>query len=111
MKIKLFIGTLVGVILLCAYLLRLADESLFLNPKFHGLQTALLPWGIFLAFIFMAINLVKWAKKRRSSAYVFGAVVQMLLPDPYVERTIKLVQEDKKVVKKQKESEGEPKKC
>lgn len=109
MKTKFFIGTLIGAMLSCAYFCGLADENQLLNSKFHGLQTALLPWGIFLTFIFMAINLVKWAKKRRSSAYVFGAVVQMLLPDPYVERTIKLVQEDKKVVKKQKESEGEPK--
>jgi len=109
MNIKLFIGTLVGVMLLCVYLFGFSDESLLFNSKLNGLQVILLPWGIFLAFIFIAINLVKWAKKRRSSAYVFGAMVQMLLPDPYVERTIKLVQEDKKVVKKQKESEGEPK--
>ncbi|WP_150138873.1 hypothetical protein [Candidatus Enterovibrio escicola] len=109
MNIKLFIGTLVGVMLLCVYLLGVSDGSLLFNSKLNGLQVILLPWGIFLAFIFIAINLVKWAKKRRSSAYVFGAMVQMLLPDPYVERTIKLVQEDKKVVKKQKESEGEPK--
>ncbi len=109
MNTKFFIGTLIGAMLSCIYLFGLADESQLLNAKFHGLQTALLPWGIFLAFIFMAISMVKWAKKRRSSAYVFGAMVQMLLPDPYVERTIKLVQEDKKVVKKQKESEGEPK--
>lgn len=109
MNIKLFIGTLVGVMLLCVYLLGVSDGSLLFNSKLNGLQVILLPWGIFLAFIFIAINLVKWAKKPRSSAYVFGAMVQMLLPDPYVERTIKLVQEDKKVVKKQKESEGEPK--
>lgn len=103
------ICTLVGALLLFAYLLGVVNEDLLINSKVNGLRTLLLPWGIFLAFIFMAINLVKWAKRRCSSAYVFGAVVQMLLPDPYVERTIKLVQEDKKVVKKQKESEGEPK--
>lgn len=106
MNTKLFIGTFVGAMLLCAYIFGFAGGSPLLNAKLHGLQGVLLPWGIFLAFIFIAINMVKWAKKRRSSAYVFGAIVQMLLPDPYVERTIKLVQEDKQVVKKQKESEG-----
>lgn len=103
------ISTLVGALLLCAYLLGVVNEDLLINPKVNGLRAVLLPWGIFLAFILIAISMVKWAKKRCSSAYVFGAMVQMLLPDPYVERTIKLVQEDKKVVKKQKESEGEPK--
>ncbi len=48
-------------------------------------------------------KLFSWARNMKAGAIVFGALVQMFMPDPYVERTIKVVQEDKK----QKISESE----
>lgn len=69
----------------------------------------LLPWFILMLIFFIGFKLIKWAKQQNSAAYVFGAMVQMLVPDPYVERTIQLVQENKKSVKKQDEHQGEPK--
>jgi len=71
--------------------------------------TILLPWGIIMLIFFIGFKLVSWAKKQNSAAYVFGAMVQMLVPDPYVERTIQLVQDNKKTAQKQKEREREPK--
>lgn len=93
--------------LLCALLPDPTWKEFLDSPELGDLAMALLPWVLFVIFIMMSILMVKWAKRRRSSAYVFGAVVQMLLPDPYVERTIKLVQEDKQTVKKQQEDDGD----
>ena len=67
----------------------------------------LLPWIILLLLFLFARLLLKWAKAQHTGAYVFGAMVQTMLPDPYVERTIQVVQENKKEVKKQKEHDGE----
>ncbi len=68
----------------------------------------LLPWIILLVIVLFARLLFKWAKSQHTGAYVFGAMVQTMLPDPYVERTIQVVQDNKKEVKKQKESDREP---
>jgi len=51
----------------------------------------------------IGIKLIQWAKKRKTAAVIFGAAVQMVLPDPNVEKTIKIVQEQKKEHKKQQE--------
>jgi len=79
------------------------------RPKLAGALTVIYPWLLFTMFIIFCFKMVGWARKRRSSAVVFGALVQMLLPDPYAERTLKQVQEEKQIVKKQKESDDEPK--
>lgn len=63
----------------------------------------LLPWLILVVSVLVFFKLIGWAKKKKTSAVVFGALVQMFMPDPYVDRTIKVVQEDKK----QKISESE----
>ena len=72
------------------------------------LSLQLLPWIILLLIILFARLLLKWAKAQHTGAYVFGAMVQTLLPDPYVERTIQAVQNNKKEVRKAQESDGEP---
>lgn len=40
---------------------------------------------------------------------MFGALVQMFMPDPYVERTITVVQQDKKQQEEDKLAEGNSK--
>lgn len=40
-------------------------------------------------------QLTKWAKQRKSGAYVFGALVQMLLPDPQINKTIEVIEQQK----------------
>ena len=61
---------------------------------------ALAPWGVFVVFAVVANLLIKLARKRRAIAVAFGIFVQMFSPDPYVENTIKMVQVDKRVVKR-----------
>ena len=55
-----------------------------------------LPWLGFVSAILVFAKLLSWAKNRKTGALVFGILVQMFTPDPYAERTIKVVQEDKK---------------
>lgn len=112
---KIIIGSLISAVLyLC-----LLDSSLLataaisdalseLSPKSIAVLKLLIPWMIFIGFIGFAWKMVCWARRRKTGAYAFGALVQMVLPDPYIERTIKLVQEDKQQ-KKQRETDGEPK--
>lgn len=42
-----------------------------------------------------AVKLTKWVKQRKAEAVIFGAAVQMFLPDPYAQSTIEMVQEEK----------------
>ncbi|WDD97226.1 hypothetical protein [Thalassomonas actiniarum] len=70
-------------------------------------MTVIAIYLIFLVFTLIAIKLIQWARKQSRAAYAFGAVTQMFLPDPYVQRTIAVVQENKAPVKKQKEHDGE----
>lgn len=46
-------------------------------------------------FIFLLWKMVGWAKKRKTGAYVFGALVHMVLPDPKIEQTIAIVKQQK----------------
>jgi len=68
----------------------------------------ILIWIILLLIFLFARLLLKWAKAQYTGAYIFGAMVQTVLPDPYAERTIQVVQDNKEEVKKPKESDGEP---
>lgn len=52
-------------------------------------------------------KLVSWAKKTKTAVLVLGIFIQMFIPDPYAERTIKVVQEDKKETKKQQDNNGD----
>lgn len=78
--------------------------SYWLNTL-SGQQQALLALIVFILCVLMlpilGLKLIDWAKKRKTSAVIFGAAVQMFLPDPCVDKTIKIVQEQKQEVKKQ----------
>ncbi len=70
----------------------------------YTIAVLLFPWFSLLVLIVLAKVLIKWARAQHVGAFAFGAIIQMLLPDPYAERTIKIVQEAKKEVK-EKENE------
>ncbi|MCP4324884.1 MAG: hypothetical protein GY787_24140 [Alteromonadales bacterium] len=60
----------------------------------------LAPWLAFIMLAIIACWLLNLAKKRRGIAIAFGIFVQMFSPDPMVEQTIKMVQVDKRIVKR-----------
>jgi len=66
------------------------------------LWLVLLPWFAFILIALIAKKLMEWAKTRRGAAVVFGVLVQMLLPDPQVEKTIETV-----MVKKRQENKSD----
>lgn len=67
---------------------------------------ALLPWFVFIIFVCIAHLLIRFAKKRRGIAMVFGVLVQMMLPDPQVEKTIEtMVVKKRAAEEKQKQAE------
>ncbi len=57
------------------------------------------PWLTFVVLAIIACCLFKLARKRKGIAFAFGVLVQMFIPDPQVEQTIKTVQVDKRIVK------------
>lgn len=69
---------------------------------------ALLPWLFVLGLCAGFIWLVAAARRRRAAAFVVGAFLQMLLPDPYAERTIEVVQDRKKEVVRKQDENGDP---
>ena len=72
----------------------------------HLLFIVLAPWLTFVVLAIIACWLVTLERKRKSLAIAFGVLVQMFMPDPQIEQTVKAVQVDKQVVKrtaKQKE--------
>jgi len=62
-----------------------------------------LPWLIFFGLVLIFKKLFSLAKKQKAGAIIFGALIQMMMPDPYAERTVKVVQEDKKTIKKEQD--------
>jgi len=62
--------------------------------------------GIF-TVLWVFAKLFSWAKNRKSGALAFGILVQMFIPDPYTERTVEIVQQDKKETKKQQDENGQ----
>jgi len=76
------------------------------------LMVAFIPWIAFLVFSIAMVMLGKvlllWAKYRKAGAIVFGVLVQMFTPDPFVQRTIETMVIEKKVVKKHQGESCEP---
>lgn len=69
----------------------------------------ILAFAPFMVFVLCAVvgrSLYRVAKKRKVLAFVFGVAVQMFLPDPQVEKTIKMIVSEKKQ-QKSVENEGE----
>jgi len=77
---------------------------LFLQEFYFEIGLVLLPWLVFLIVGMMAAKLLSWARGRKGGAIVFGVLVQMFLPDPYVERTIAAVIVEKKIEQRRKDS-------
>lgn len=65
-------------------------------------------WLIFIAFIYLCLKMIGWAKNRKAGAIAFGLFFQMILPDPSAEKTIQAVAERKQEVKKQQDENGDP---
>ncbi len=74
-----------------------------------NLLVKFLPWVIFFFIIyFIPLKLMHWARRQAKAAYLFGALMQIMLPDPYAERTVKVVQEVKQQQKQhKKQREGD----
>ena len=64
---------------------------------------------ILVFMIWFGGKLIQWAKSRSNTAVIFGAMAHMVLPDPNVEKTIAIVQEQKQERTKQ-DRNSEPKK-
>lgn len=79
-----------------------------MDPGTSELIRLFLPWLTLIVILLVFAKLFSWAKNKKTGAFVFGALVQMFSPDPYAERTIEVVQEDKKqVAGKSQEDEEE----
>ncbi len=72
----------------------------------YNLYLALAPWLVFAVLSLLAIIMMKLAKKRRGIAIAFAVFVQVLLPDPLVEKTITMLVSEKRVIKKQQDQDG-----
>lgn len=70
--------------------------------------SALLPWLVVTGLCAGFWWLIAAARRRRAAAFMVGAFLQMLLPDPYAERTIEVVQDRKKEVVRKQDEHGEP---
>ena len=68
----------------------------------------LLPLIFFGACIWIFSKLLSWARKRKTGAFVFGAITQIFLPDPYSEKNIEVFQETRKETVKKHRENGEP---
>lgn len=69
----------------------------------------LLPWLVFSVFALLAKKLINFAKKRKGLAVAFGILVQMVLPDPQVENTIKIVVQAKRAVEEDEQNSDDKK--
>ena len=67
----------------------------------------LLPWLSFIFFAWCAHKLIRYAHKRKGIAVAFGIFVQMLLPDPQIEKTIETVIIAEKRVNKEQGNESD----
>lgn len=67
------------------------------------------PWLQLMFVVFIFTKLIGWAKNRKTGALVFGLLVQMIMPDPYAERTIKVVQQEKQETRREADGDAQPK--
>jgi hypothetical protein len=67
----------------------------------------LAPWVFFVILTTVFIRLYSWAKQKKVAAIALMAMVQMFSPDPYAERTIEIVQQDKKSGELKQQEDGD----
>jgi hypothetical protein len=65
------------------------------------------PWLFFIGLALIGTLLLKFARKRKGIAMALGILLQMVLPDPFVEKAIAMVVSEKKEVKKQQQQDGD----
>lgn len=70
---------------------------------------ALWPWLLLIFVALFFLELISWAKNRKTGALVFGSLIQMIMPDPYAERTIEIVLQEKKETNKETDGDSQPK--
>jgi len=64
------------------------------------------PFLIFICAILIFTKLYSWIKNRKTGAVIFALLLQIFMPDPYTERTVKVIQVDKKKeIEKRREEE------
>ena len=94
---------------LMSFFLNLLDPFQTLISKDLELITDLLwiylPWIILVGLIKLLLVLIVGARKRKTGVVILATILQMLMPDPYVDRTIKTVQVQ---TKKQADSSEDP---
>lgn len=66
---------------------------------FDELFDLYLPWIVFFGMIFTFVRLYLWARNKKTGALIIGLLIQMVIPDPRVEQTIEVVQEQRKTTK------------
>jgi len=69
----------------------------------------LMPWFILTLLILIPYQLLVWARKQHVGAIVFGSAMQIMLPDPYAQRTIEIITDQKQELKQEKENNGKSK--
>ncbi len=94
---------------LMSLFLNLLDPFQTLTPNDLELITGLLwiylPWLVFVGLLKLFSVVIVGARKRKTGIVIFAAILQMFIPDPCVDRTIKTVQVQ---TKKQKDSDVDP---
>ena len=68
----------------------------------EGILWIYLPWLVFAGLLKLFLFGISRARKRKTGVVIIATFLQMFMPDPYVERTVKTVQLQ---TKKQKESD------
>lgn len=86
--------------------------NILLRKKMNNLieiVKVVMPWFVFLVFIWLCLKMIDWARHGKAGAIAFGLLVQIFLPDPKAQVTIESVVERKQEVKKQQEGDKRPK--
>ncbi len=63
------------------------------------------PWLVVGILILTFYWLTKWAKNKKTGAVIFAAMIHMFLPDPFSERTVEVVQQERKADDKEQDSD------
>ncbi|NQZ11669.1 MAG: hypothetical protein HRT35_31345 [Algicola sp.] len=79
-----------------------------INQFLPSILSQVLPWLLFAAALVLMLKLIYWARQRKSAVIALGILIQMFLPDPNVEKTIKHVLACKQQIRKKTDENSEP---
>ena len=74
--------------------------KLFLRIYSHELFQLYLPWITFVSSILVVLKLLTVVRGRKEGVLILALLIQMFLPDPYVERSVKVEQVETKKSKR-----------